>query len=443
MDAQEHRPQSPAERLICWTIEGTWVLWLIGGLYIVGPLLGWVLLGMALAKPSKGAGRQRGWIVTDSIVHVWTLGMGAMLVILWIGHAANDLGFAQTLKSSIGWAKGWALLAVYPYAAYQLDIRPEVVIRAICRLGLQTLLLVPLFVIAPFIGLPPTLYVSPLKVLGGSTSEFFAVVLYTTDPDAGIKRWQFFAPWSSAAGMVAVIYTLLALQERRRLWKVIGVTAGLAIALMSESRLALVALVVVIPLARMAAQVRRPIFWLLGAAGSLLAGLLSQTALELVEQLTERFTHARPASSRVRAALGRIALDRWSTEAPLFGHGIVERGPHLVEYMPIGSHHTWFGLLFVKGLTGFIALAAPLGYTLFMAIWLATRGPIGRMAFAMTMVLLLYSFGENLEVLGYLIWPGLMMLGVACRQARNDRAAARPIRSGTARSSAAAGPIPA
>ena len=34
------------------------------------------------------------------------------------------------------------------------------------------------------------------------------------------------------------------------------------------------------------------------------------------------------------------------------GTRIVERGPHLVEFMPIGSHHTWYSLLFVKGSSG-------------------------------------------------------------------------------------------
>jgi hypothetical protein len=47
--------------------------------------------------------------------------------------------------------------------------------------------------------------------------------------------------------------------------------------------------------------------------------------------------------------LGEIAQQRWRHEAFWFGHGMVERGPHLVEYMPIGSHHSWYGLLLSKG----------------------------------------------------------------------------------------------
>ena len=40
MGAFEIRPETPEERLIHTAIVGTWCVWLIGGLYILGPLLG-------------------------------------------------------------------------------------------------------------------------------------------------------------------------------------------------------------------------------------------------------------------------------------------------------------------------------------------------------------------------------------------------------------------
>jgi hypothetical protein len=44
----------------------------------------------------------------------------------------------------------------------------------------------------------------------------FTVVLYTFEPGTAMPRWQFFAPWSPAAGMVAVIHFLLAREEADR-----------------------------------------------------------------------------------------------------------------------------------------------------------------------------------------------------------------------------------
>jgi hypothetical protein len=103
-------------------------------------------------------------------------------------------------------------------------------------------------------------------------------------------------------------------------------------------------------------------------------------------------------------------------EAPNFGHGIVERGPHLVEYMPIGSHHTWNGLLFVKGLTGFVALAAAMVATTIELIVKSQSSRTARSALGVMIVLWLYSFGENLEILAYLFWPGMVVVGAAMRQ---------------------------
>jgi hypothetical protein len=42
----------------------------------------------------------------------------------------------------------------------------------------------------------------------------------------------------------------------------------------------------------------------------------------------------------------------------------------------------------------------------------------------MTMVLL--SFGENIEIEAYMLWPGLVMLGVHLREMQADSCAERP-----------------
>ena len=90
----------------------------------------------------------------------------------------------------------------------------------------------------------------------------------------------------------------------------------------------------------------------------------------------------------MRAALASIAYHRWVTEAPVFGHGIVERGPHLVQYMPIGSHHTWHGLLFVKGAVGFLGLAIPLAWSI---VELALKAQADRVARAGLGVMLAFA----------------------------------------------------
>ena len=410
-------PPNDAERLIARTIQSTWLLWFVGGLYIAGPLLGWTLAFMAAKRLylAPGLPIAERPPTPPSLVILWLAGMLAMLLILLVGHALNDLGTAQTIKSAIGWAKGWALLALYPFAGAVLDIRPAILYRAVCKLGVQTLLLLPLFLVSPLIGLPSHLYTSPLEVFGGSGPEFFEVILYTFDPVTHVARWQFFAPWAPAAGMVAVVHILCAIEEPKLAWRIVGIAAGLAVALFSQSRLALVAIAVVWPLSYGIARLNRPAAWLALAPAALALGLFAPAVKAFAEAMMAGFTGARADSSRVRAALGRIAVDRWQHEAPWFGHGIVERGPHMVEYMPIGSHHSWYGLLFVKGMLGAAALAVPLVWSLAVCARLSLLYPVGRVAFSMLFMLLLYSFGENLEVLVYLYWPALIIVGVAAR----------------------------
>lgn len=412
-----NHPQTAAERLIVRTIQWTWFLWLIGGLYIAGPALGWILAGMAAA--GLYLDRIKASAVSGTI-WVWIAGMLAMLVILWIGHANFELGLGKTIKSSVGWAKGWALIALFPLAGAMLQVRPEPIYRAVCQLGLQTVIIMPIFIAAPFIGLPEQLWVSPLKVLGGSGPEYFAAQLYTIEPGAGTPRWQFFAPWSPAAGMMGVIYVLFSAQEKHLGWKTIGIVGGLLLAVLSQSRVALVALLFVIPFVWGASRMGKGHLWLIAAPAVLALGIFGPVIIEFVNTAMTEFASARADSSRVRAILGRIAIHRWETEAYWFGHGIVENGPHLVEYMPIGSHHSWYGLLFVKGLLGAVALAIPLATTLVLLLVKAQNERLGRVGLAITVALALYSFAENLEMLAYLYWPALVMIGIALKSASEN-----------------------
>ena len=402
--------QTAAERLITAMIAATWLLWLIGGLYIAGPALGWLLAILVFAEIYLGRKRLAD---VGLAIWLWIAAMSAMLVILWVGHVNAGLGAGQTLKSSVGWAKGWALLALFPLAGAVLDIRFAVIARAVCRLGMWTLLLIPVFAAAPFIGLPGTLWVSPLQVIGGAGPEFFAVTLYTVEPGVGTPRWQFFAPWSPAVGLVALLYIFIAAQEETIKWRLWGIAGFAAIALLSQSRLAIAALVLIAPAVWLVARIDRGWAWWLAVPLVLTVGLLGPELSTVAERVADNFTSARADSSRVRATLARIALDRWQNEAFWFGHGTVENGPHLVEYMPIGSHHSWFGLLFVKGLAGAAALAIPMGVTLCQLGLKASRGEVEKAGFALMLILFLYSFGENLEILAYLFWPALVVIGIA------------------------------
>ncbi|MDT0682975.1 O-antigen ligase domain-containing protein [Roseicyclus sp. F158] len=407
-------PANPAEAMVYRAICATWLFYAFGALYVVGPVLAWLLGGLAVLSLYLGPAIRRDLRATGGIpplVWAWILGMAVMLVALWIGHIDWGLGLKKTIKSSIGWAKGWALLALFPLAGAILPIRREVLVRAQCRLGLWTLILTPILFAAPYIGLPERIFTSPLKAIGGPGPEYFSVYFFTWDPSSWTPRWQFYAPWSPFAALLGVLQVCFALEERNIRWRAIGVTAGVVMILLTKSRMGLVGLVACTAGPRLMPLVLKG--WAWGALAALTASLamtgamLAQAAMDGVAA----FKGARADSTRVRATLQRIAGERWENEAYWFGHGTVHPGAHIVEYMPIGSHHTWWGLLFVKGMVGLLALLVPLAWQTCLALVDAARSPEGRLPLSIVMTIILLSFGENLEIEAYMLWPGLLVLG--------------------------------
>lgn len=407
------------EAICFWTFVLTWPLYLVGALYIVGPMLSWLLVLLVAISAYLGPAIRPDLILSDRIptlIWAWIFGMLIMLVALWVAHSNWQLGAAQTIKSSIGWAKGWAMIATFMLAGAMLQIRRQALIRSQNIVGLCTILVLPLLLLAPHIGLPSRLFVSPLEATGGPGPEYFSIYLYTLDPETTTPRWQFYAPWSPFAGLLGVTMVLFALEDRKRFWLICGVVAGLAMIWFSKSRMSLVGLVVCVVLPRLLPLLKQKAAWLiLGVFASSLA-IFGTSLQNSILNSIDSFKNARLSSSRVRDTIQSIGYQRWRTEAVWFGHGTITRGPHIVEYMPIGSHHTWYGLLFVKGLVGFTALFIPMAWHIVVTFTDAIRGERGRLPFALMLNLVILTFGENIEIEVYLLWPAFIMLGIHARE---------------------------
>ncbi len=413
---------NPIERAIYRVLVWTWPLYGLGALYVVGPVIAWLLGGLAVLILYLGPAVREDMRAVGTIppvVWAWITGMFVLLVALWVGHLDWSLGTKQTIKSSIGWAKGWALLALFPLVGAVLPIRRSVLARAQCVVGLWTLVLAPVLLAAPYIGLPERIFTSPLKAIGGPGPEYFSVYFFTWDPASWTPRWQFYAPWSPFAALLGVVMVLFALEEKEIKWRSIGVAAGVLMILASKSRMGLVGLVACTIGPRMMPLLLRGWAWqavsALTASMAVFGAAVATAAMDGVAA----FKAARADSTRVRETLQRIAQERWYNDAFWFGHGTVQPGSHAVEYMPIGSHHTWFGLLFVKGLVGLLALLVPFVWQTAMALKDATLGPRGRLPLGIMMTLTLLSFGENIEIEAYLLWPALIVLGIHAREMRD------------------------
>ncbi|MEP5153016.1 O-antigen ligase domain-containing protein [Planktotalea sp.] len=417
---------NPIERFVYKTLVWTWPFYGLGALYVVGPVIAWLLGGLCALILYFGPAVRDDMRATGSIPPVvwgWIVGMFVLLVALWVGHFDWSLGTKQTIKSSIGWAKGWALLALFPLIGAVLPIRRDVLARGQCIIGLWTLILAPILLAAPMIGLPERIFTSPLKAIGGPGPEYFSVYFFTWDPSSWTPRWQFYAPWSPFAALLGVVMVLFALEEKDIKWRSIGLAAGALMILASKSRMGLVGLTACTIGPRMMPLLLRGWAWQVAAAlTASMAVLGTRVAMAAIDGVAA-FKGARADSTRVRETLQRIASERWQNDAYWFGHGTVQPGSHAVEYMPIGSHHTWYGLLFVKGAVGFLALLVPFVWQTLLALKDAAVSPRGYLPLGIMMTLTLLSFGENIEIEAYLLWPALVVLGIHARELedlRND-----------------------
>jgi hypothetical protein len=419
------KPRNFEEKVIWYSITGTYVFYFTGTLYFVPPVLAWALACYLLWKLLL---QNQDTPVEDRIdipltTWVWIVSMLMMFVALIGGHLDFNLGLGATIKSSFGWGKGWAMWALLPLIGC-LNIRPQIICRAVCILCLQSLVLYPVFYIGSLLKLPYPLYTLPFNFFGAPAGTF-SISLYLFDANDGKLRIGLFAPWAAAIGYVGTMLFPLTLGESNRKWRGIGMAGALMMCWISGSRLAVLSVPTTWLITQALSNISRPAILFLGSCLSVLAGAFFEPIVELYESFFEGFRNLRKGSNVVREALDRIAIERWS-EAPIVGHGTVERGPHLVEFMPIGSHNTWTGLLFVKGIVGFFALAVPMLISFVTLVVKAQSSATAKIALNILLVIFLNSFADSLEVTIYIVWMSVTFIGIAFKEGQRESLHLKP-----------------
>lgn len=411
MYKQQIKPSSTEEKLIWFGLTLTYPLFSLGALYVMGSIVGWIIFSVVILRWYFQGKDQNA--VIPMIVWIWVVGCIFMLVALIIAHSNWELGMGKTIKSSIGWAKGWALMPLFLFIGAFVEIKPSLIIRAICIVAFHSLIFALISLMFYATGANGDLFISPLKAIGGPGESFFTVSFYGLNPETGAGRWRFFTPWAPAAGFMACIFLIFACQEKDKFWRNSGVLGSFVMCLLSQSRAGWVIYIALTPLCFLNKYFKNPMWLIVIGVIIPTVALLGEPIFTWLSNSYEDIKAARPGSTRVRNTLEVLALQRWEAEAPIWGHGIVERGPKIVESMPIGSHHTWYGLLFVKGIVGLLSLAIPLIITCLYLLLNSLKSPICYTATLMGIVFICYSFFENLEILSFLYWPALLWIGIA------------------------------
>ena len=409
------KPQNLPEKLIWYYIICTYPIYYLGGQYLLAPLLGYFLVlylfrqwwnQTALTPPEEQ-------ITIPFTVWLWIIGMLVIEIALIVGHLDFDLGLTKIISSSVNrWLRTWTLFPIFMLVG-SLKIRPQLIYRAVCILCIQSIFMV---LIASILRMPDVIYTSPLQIFGGG--EFYNVYVFGSLLDNGTEfRLLLFTPWAPALGLVANIYFFLAVREKDRKLRWLGMIGAVAMMIGSASRLSIICLPLVLFLTWFLLNISRPVIQLLTGLVAFGTGFLAPTIINVMQAAKEQFVKSRPGSSNVRSVLGRIALYRWQTEALVWGHGTIEgRGPRLAGYMPIGTHHTWFSVLYSYGLVGCLALAIPLLWSLAELTFKAQKSQLARVGLSIILVLVIFSLGEGLDGLTYIYWPSLVILGIAFQE---------------------------
>lgn len=411
------KPHNFEEKVIWYSLIGTYVLFLLGAQYVYIPALAW-FLGLYVCKKlwnqTKDTPAEEKIVIPLS-VWVWLISVIIMEFGLIIAHIDFELGLFKTIASTVNWAKRWALWALFPLIGC-LNIRPTLLSRAVCILCLQSLIAIPITYFLIAIRLPEDLFVSPLKVFGGGPI-YYALSFYSVDEDTNQIRLALFAPWAPALGVVSNVYFFIVREELNRKWRLIGIIGCVAMTLLSVSRAAILGLITIPLITLFLSSFSKPIVHFFNGVLSFFFGIFAVTIINLLETFGKELNNARASSSKVRKILADIAIYRWRTEAPIWGHGATEeKGPEIVASMPIGSHSTWAGLLYIQGLVGFITFVFPLLWSFVALLVKAQKSKIAQAALSILLIILLFTSSESVGDLAYMFWPGLIMIGIAFKE---------------------------
>ena len=402
------------ERIVWWSILCTIPLWLIGGLYIVGSILGWILCILKLLDNNTNDKQNSSQI--NILILSWLIGSFVLLICLFIGHYNFELGLLTTLKSSIGWAKGWALFPLYMLCGL-MPIKKEIIVRSIALNCIFILVILIVGIILFLFGIQGSIYTSPLRFVSpGNTDAFFDFSLYYRDIVTNIIKVRLFTPWSPALGLLANIYFWIIINESSLKIRNIALLSVFSLCIVSGSRAAIASIVIIPTILFISRNVRGYLVFYAASLSTAIATIYYDAIITFSSDSWQQVRNLRSDSSRVRSLLTEISLQRWIDEAFWWGHGIVIKGPKLVEYILIGTHNTWVHLLYAKGLIGLIAFLVPMLILLILSLFNFIKNKTDKLStscLGISLVLWQYTISENLEMLAYLYWPGLILVGIS------------------------------
>lgn len=413
------QPLNLPEKVIWYYIIGIYGIYYIGGLFLLAPIMA-VCLSLYLVK--------EWWNQTDETpeadkiyvsvpVYLWLISMGIVAISAMIGGLDFELSEFKIISTLVNrWLRTWLLLALFPLIGH-LNIRPQLIYRSVCIFCIQSLILVPIFVLCNNLFDSHTYsFISPLSKFGGGTM-FYDVKIFGSVLDVSEKRLQMFTHSAPALGFVGNIFFCICLQEPNKKIRFLGMAGAAALTMSSVSRTAIICLPMISLITWTLVNIFNPCLQILMASIIAVGGIFSFEIKNIFDDFTFGVREYRSGSTKARDAIQQLAVNAWREEAPIWGHGtIAESGPVSVGARGIGSHNTLYGILYAHGLVGTIPLLIAFGWSFFDLLLKLKTHPTAGVGISILLTMAVFSTVDNIDFLAYLCWPGLVILGIAFKE---------------------------
>lgn len=329
-----------AEGVVFWTVALHALWWILGIQVFVYPAVGWYLFYRSFNRPAR-VPLPFGWQMWLVYIGVWIC---SLIVSLAIGTA--EVGRSITTTGSI--LGVWMLIPIVWYAVRRLGVRYQVVVRAVCWLGVCQLIAVIIgqahLELTGSIVKTQSLITSVVPSLPAEI--FFHANLYSFDKldwQTRIPRLVSFYYWSPLAGTMSMIVSMVTLAERNHFWRGLGLLGALATLWYAASRSGQVGVAVAafVTLWFGSQLGRKLVLW------SLIP--LSFMSPVILQRLHNYFFVYRRDSATAREELHAESLQAF-LKSPILGYGA--QGRSNVLDLPLGSHSQFYSTIYHTGVIG-------------------------------------------------------------------------------------------
>ena len=385
-----------AQRAVSIYIILTPLLWMLGLLFPLGALLVLWLLFKGLSSR----------VIVDKVVLAWWL-VAVMQALSVIINCINaDKAFSYLLYRLLSApVSGWFFLGAALAVGKIYNFTSNRIVRANSIMGLYLLIfgavsfiVLKLQKVNLFEVLSPLGYLLPNwlpSVHSLFTMRFYSVELVFNYP---FPRLVLFYPWSVCLGFAGIGLFFIALNENKPLWKMFGIIGGIFALISSLSRAAIISffLSCIIYLWLKIHNAYRWLFISIFCLVSVPFMFLNFSVIDYTENTYNFITELRAGSSSARQ-LGYEASWEGFLKSPFIGHGWIGE---YIDYnipIPIGSHSTFYGLLYTGGLLTFIPFCIAISLTIVSLLLRAIRGSAVHIsAFVVTLSLAIMSYTEGI-----------------------------------------------